>query len=144
PDIVSIALAWNDQANGQTPDAYIAQINYMVEQIKVACPNARIAIAPYCHPYSSRAVWNANTSQYVRNVIGSFKGRQSEKLHIIPSWGIMPADTAWSSDGANITRDALTGSYVDTRSDNIHWDQWGRQYMAYNCLYPFYIWACNQ
>ncbi|MGG8087254.1 SGNH/GDSL hydrolase family protein [Klebsiella aerogenes] len=144
PDIVSIALAWNDQANGQTPDAYIAQINYMVEQIRVACPNARIAIAPYCHPYSSRAVWNANTSQYVRNVIGSFKGRQSEKLHIIPSWGIMPADTAWSSDGANITRDALTGSYVDTRSDNIHWDQWGRQYMAYNCLYPFYIWACAQ
>ncbi|HIC8974606.1 TPA: SGNH/GDSL hydrolase family protein, partial [Klebsiella aerogenes] len=144
PDVVTIALAWNDQAAGQTPDMYIAQINYMVAQIKVACPNVRIAVAPYCHPYSSRAVWNATTSQYVRNVIGSFKGRQAEKLHIIPSWGILPADTAFSSDGVTIVRDALTGSYVDTRSDNIHWDQWGRQYMAYNCLYPFYIWACAQ
>lgn len=144
PDVVTIALAWNDQAAGQTPDMYIAQINYMVSQIKAACPNVRIAVAPYCHPYSSRAVWNATTSQYVRNVIGAFKGRQSEGIYIIPSWGIMPADTAFSSDGANITRDALTGSYVDTRSDNIHWDQWGRQYMAYNCLFPFYIWACAQ
>ena len=144
PDVLTIALAWNDQAAGQTPDMYIAQINYMVSQIKAACPNVRIAVAPYCHPYSSRAVWNATTSQYVRNVIGSFKGRQAEKLHIIPSWGILPADTAFSSDGVTIVRDALTGSYVDTRSDNIHWDQWGRQYMAYNCLYPFYIWACAQ
>lgn len=144
PDVVTIALAWNDQAAGQTPDMYIAQINYMVSQIKVACPNVRIAVAPYCHPYSSRAVWNATTSQYVRNVIGSFKGRQAEKLHIIPSWGILPADTAFSSDGDKIVRDALTGSYVDNRSDNIHWDQWGRQYMAYNCLYPFYIWACSR
>lgn len=144
PDIISIALAWNDQANGQTPDAYIAQINYMAAQIKVACPNARIAIAPYCVTSSSRSVWNNTVSQYVRNVIGSFKGRQAEKLHIIPSWGIMPSDTAWSSDGTSITRDALTGSYVDTRSDGIHWDTWGRQYMAYNCLFPFYIWACAQ
>ncbi|WP_132730629.1 SGNH/GDSL hydrolase family protein [Raoultella sp. BIGb0138] len=144
PDIVSIALAWNDQAIGQTPDAYIAQINYMVSQIKVACPNARIAIAPYCVTTQSRAVWNATVSQYVRNVIGAFKGRQAEKLHIIPSWGIMPADTAWSSDGSSITRDAMTGSYVDTHNDGIHWDTWGRQYMAYNCLYPFYIWACAQ
>ena len=144
PDIVSIALAWNDQANSQSADAYIAQINYMVSQIKVACPNARIAIAPYGMTYSSRSVWNNTVSQYVRNVIGSFKGRQSEKLHIIPSWGIMPSDTAWSSDGTSITRDAMTGSYVDTRSDGIHWDTWGRQYMAYNCLFPFYIWACAQ
>lgn len=144
PDVVTIALAWNDQAAGQTPDMYIAQINYMVSQIKVACPNVRIAVAPYCHPYSSRAQWNATTSQYVRNVIGSFKGRQAEKLNIIPSWAIMPADTAWSSDGAAVVIDSQTGSYTDTRSDNIHWDQWGRQYMAYNCLYPFYIWACAQ
>ncbi|MCS7489187.1 SGNH/GDSL hydrolase family protein [Raoultella planticola] len=144
PDIVSIALAWNDQANGQSPDAYISQINYMVAQIRVACPNARIAIAPYCMTTQSRAVWNTTVSQYVRNVIGSFKGRQAEKLHIIPSWGIMPSDTAWSSDGSSITRDAMTGSYVDTHSDGIHWDLWGRQYMAYNCLFPFYIWACAQ
>ncbi|KZR10497.1 hypothetical protein A3N54_05870 [Klebsiella aerogenes] len=144
PDVVSIALAWNDQAIGTTPDQYIAQINYMVSQIKVACPNARIAVAPYPMAFSSRSVWNATVSQYVRNVLGSFKGRQSEKLHIIPSWGIMPSDTAWSSDGSSINRDLLTGSYVDTRGDNIHWDAFGRQYMAYNCLYPFYIWACAQ
>ncbi|EMS9660256.1 SGNH/GDSL hydrolase family protein [Klebsiella aerogenes] len=144
PDVVSIALAWNDQAIGTTPDQYIAQINYMVSQIKVACPNARIAVAPYPMAFSSRSVWNATVSQYVRNVLGSFKGRQSEKLHIIPSWGIMPSDTAWSSDGSSINRDLLTGSYVDTRGDNIHWDTFGRQYMAYNCLYPFYIWACAQ
>ncbi|NIC28296.1 SGNH/GDSL hydrolase family protein [Serratia plymuthica] len=144
PDVVTIALAWNDQAAGQTPAQYIAQINYMVAQIKVACPNVRIAVAPYCHPYSSRAVWNATTSQYVRNVIGSFKGRQAEGLYVVPSWAIMPADTAWSSDGASVVIDSQTGSYTDTRGDNIHWDQWGRQYMAYNCLFPFYIWACAQ
>lgn len=144
PDVVTIALAWNDQAAGQTPAQYIAQINYMVAQIKVACPNVRIAVAPYCHPYSSRAVWNATTSQYVRNVIGSFKGRQAEGLYVVPSWAIMPADIAWSSDGAAVVIDSQTGSYTDTRSDNIHWDQFGRQYMAYNCLYPFYAWACAQ
>lgn len=144
PDVVTIALAWNDQAAGIAPDQYIAQIRYMVSQIKVACPSAQVAIAPYCPPYSSRAAWNSRMSQYVRNVIGEYKGRAAEGLHIVCSWAIMPSDTAWSSDGSNISRDAMTGSYVDTRSDNIHWDQWGRQYMAYNCLYPFYIWACAQ
>ena len=74
PDVVSIALAWNDQAIGTTPDQYIAQINYMVSQIKVACPNARVAVAPYPMASSSRSVWNATVSQYVRNVLGSFKG----------------------------------------------------------------------
>lgn len=144
PDVVSIALAWNDQAAGIAPDQYIAQIRYMVAQIKVACPNAQVAIAPYCPPYSSRAAWNSRMSQYVRNVIGEFKGRAAEGLHIVCSWAIMPSDTAWSSDGATVTVDAATGSYVDTRSDNIHWDEFGRQYMAYNCLYPFYSWACSQ
>jgi hypothetical protein len=144
PDVWSIALAWNDGTYGQTPEQYIAQINYMVAQIKAACPNCLVAIAPYSHAYSSRARWNSVTSQYVRNVIGSFKGRQAEGLHTISSWAIMPSDAAWSSDGSGITRDALTGSYVDTRGDNIHWDTWGQKLMVSNILYPFFIWACAQ
>ncbi|MGR7044077.1 SGNH/GDSL hydrolase family protein [Klebsiella aerogenes] len=144
PDVVSIALAWNDQAIGTTPADYIAQINYLVSQIKTACPNAQVAVAPYSPPYSSRGQWNNTISQYVRNVIGSFRNRAAEGVHIIPAWGIMPSDTAWSSDGSSVTVDPQTGSYVDTRSDNIHWDTFGRQYMAYNCLYPFYSWACSQ
>ncbi|WP_407609085.1 SGNH/GDSL hydrolase family protein [Klebsiella aerogenes] len=144
PDIWSIALAWNDGTYGQTPAQYIAQIQYMVSQIKLACPNCIVAIAPYSHAYSSRERWNTVTSQYVRNVIGAFKGRQAEGIHIIPSWALMPSDSAWSTDGANITRDPQTGSYTEPRGDNIHWDSWGQKLMVTNILYPFFIWACSQ
>ncbi|MGR7684248.1 SGNH/GDSL hydrolase family protein [Klebsiella aerogenes] len=144
PDIWSIALAWNDGTYGQTPAQYIAQIQYMVSQIKLACPNCIVAIAPYSHAYSSRERWNTVTSQYVRNVIGAFKGRQAEGIHIIPSWALMPSDSAWSTDGANITRDPQTGSYTEPRGDNIHWDSWGQKLMVTNILYPFFIWACVQ
>lgn len=145
PDVVSIALAWNDGTYGQTPAEYIAQIQYMVSQIKLACPNCIVAIAPYCHSYFNRARWNSTTSQYVRNVIGAFKGRQAEGLHVLPTWAVMPADTEFSADNsADRVIDPATGSYTDTRYDGIHWDLHGRQYSAYQCLFPFYMWACAQ
>lgn len=145
PDVVSIALAWNDGTYAQTPTEYIAQIQYMVSQIKLACPGCIVAIAPYGHSYLNRARWNSTTSQYVRNVIGAYRGRQTEGLHVLPTWAVMPADTEFSADSsADRVVDVATGSYTDTRYDGIHWDLHGRQYSAYMCLFPFYMWACAQ
>lgn len=144
PDVVSVSFAWNDGAAAIPPATYIAQMKYVVSQIKLACPDAIVAVAPYCHSYKFADRWNSFTSQYVRNTLGAFRNRQDEKIHVIPTWAILPTDTEWDSEGYTTTVDPESGSFVDTRGDGIHPNPHGRQYLAYQCLFPYYMWACTE
>lgn len=144
PDVITIDLTGNDRTYQMTPAEHIAQLTYMVNQIRTACPNCRIGIAGYPRSYMNRSHMNDTISQYIRNIIGTFKGREAENIYVIATWATMPADTEWSSEGSAEVKDSMTGSYRDTRGDGIHWDTHGRQYYSAQCMFPFYMWACSQ